>query len=70
MTIINSIQQVREESAKLQKEVNGTVAFIVLVRYSPRKAFYGVNYLSPIVNIGSTYSGLTTGTTCTVIDYL
>lgn len=47
MTTTNTAAQVREESSKISREVNGRAAVIVCTGISARKAYYGVQFWTP-----------------------
>lgn len=69
MTTTTTAQQVREESVKLSKEVNGRLAVIVKTPYSQRKSAMGVQYWTKeMITIG--VSKNTDNTTSTLIELL
>jgi len=53
MKINNTIQEVRETGAKLNKENFGRIAVIVLTPYEREKANYGIQFWIPeLIQIG------------------
>lgn len=68
MKIINSIEEAK--SGIRETAVNGLNAFVVLIPISPRKAFYGINFLHPASAIGSSFTASDGVSKATIIEKL